>query len=255
MVLKLLTPTEVKAAVSKEETRTSTRINVTRETLTALEKKLSTTEADFEAMLARQQVVWAKEEEEHVKDVVRRQEEIRSLEKQREPLLIPIELEQKRAHDLYVEAEAVLSKAKQKQKDNEDVGEILQQRLDDVEDRADELTSRDAKTAAKEETNRNREKVIGDLSSELQKRWNDFLVYEKTSKDAIQDEKDKLRLRSLGLDAKEESLTNTETYLKNFDRQIKDRYQTLLRTEQRISLTNPHVANDLTHPGREPQAD
>lgn len=82
--MKLLSPKEVRDANQGELTKQILRAKETQEIVDETNLKLAKAEADFNAMLAKNRVIWAKEEEEHSLRLQEMKKELKSLEEQEE---------------------------------------------------------------------------------------------------------------------------------------------------------------------------
>lgn len=165
--MKLLTPAEVKSANEGAIAKTAIRTEATRKELATTETRLNEAEARFDATLANQRVVWAKEQEEKMANIVSLRMEIDRLTRERDQLRIPIELEAKKAHDLYTEAEEALHKANQIRINNEEVSQLLQEKLDTLTERETNLEEREQKLSIKEKAVLAHQDTITKLSQEL----------------------------------------------------------------------------------------
>ena len=160
MTLKLLTPTEIKTANEAERVKDISRIESARNALKKVQQQLNETEAKFQLSLAGQQKRWAKEEEEATIRLNNLQTEMKVLEKQREELLVPIEDEKKKAHDLFIEADKIFNEAHRKLNDAHILKEDYEYKLELLQTRLDELSEQDQKLTLREKTVTIREEAV-----------------------------------------------------------------------------------------------
>lgn len=125
--MKLFTAAEIKSARAKEEARDLARIEGLREALSVAQTKLNDLHDKFNADLARQRVIWAKEEEEHEKRIATLKAEIILLLKEKG--VVPIE-------------------SGEQNLDN--VSNLLMERLDEVGEREVNVLEREKKVELRE---------------------------------------------------------------------------------------------------------
>jgi len=171
---KLLTPAELKSARDADVARDRSRIDATKKALGTLETQLNDAEAKFQMTLANQGVKWAKAEEEAMHRIDALKREIADLEKQREALRIPMADEEKRAHDLFKQAEDVYAQATKTKQEaealklgNDITSEMLTSRLDDLTGREVDLLHRQEKLDVREQGLSMERENIKKLSQEL----------------------------------------------------------------------------------------
>lgn len=177
--MKLLTPTEIKQSSESERTKDIARTTSVKSTLAKAQAELDEVNAKFELALANQQIRWAKEEEEAIKTIASLNEELKTLYKQREVLLIPIDEDRNKAHTLFKEAEKVLEEAKGKDREVnllkthwEDMSDLLTSRLDELSDREENLNEREQHIVIREDAIKAEREQIRQLSSELSNKLN-----------------------------------------------------------------------------------
>lgn len=148
--MKILSPSEVKQANEAERVRDITRTESTKTALTKVQQQLDEVEAKFELALSNQRIRWSKEEEEATTKVLKLTEEVKKLEEQKRLALIPIENEKQLAHNLFIQAEAIISDAKSSAKEAEQQRLNHQKLSDTLQERLDELTDREVDVARRE---------------------------------------------------------------------------------------------------------
>lgn len=144
MALKLLTPQEVKDTVNQETARQALRTKATTEAAQKANMNLAKAEADFASALARHRKEWEQEELEYEKWKADMEAETRRLYDERAKALIPISVEKEKVDNLYKEVGELFTKVKEKEEYVERTQEILEEKLD-------ELGSREADVRAEEE--------------------------------------------------------------------------------------------------------
>ena len=209
------------------------RIEAVRKELDISEKKLNEADARYTALLSKQRVDWAKEKEVHESEIAALKGEIETLKKQREPLLIPIELDKKKAHDLLVEAEQVLSQSRAKKDELADLEEALQAKIDDYTDREEDFKQREAELKVRISTVAEQKASVDKMSKLLTDEWNKFFN-EKEAWYAVKDhENNDLNIRRINLEERERLVAERHIAQNERERGINDKYATLLRTINR----------------------
>lgn len=151
------------------------RTKATREALADAQKELANVEASFQFALATQKVKWAREEQETTSKIEALHKELADLEKQKIDALIPIEVLAKNAHNLMEEAERALAKAEEKQRQNDNQGELLEEKIDGITEKEEELAQREAKLVVKEKAVEAQSEMVKNLSADLTKKVEEFL--------------------------------------------------------------------------------
>lgn len=198
-------------------------------------KELANAEADFKGTLVRQRFQWAQGEEEHTKRTHEMDVEITALEKRKEQALIPIEIYSRQADEKMSEALECLDTAKARELEAEELGEKLQDKLDDVGQQEQDLNKREAKIILRTLNIEQQEKRIQDNSTLISQRWSELIEFQKQSDKDISNQKEELILKERTLLAKEESLNRTEESLRVWDIRLKDERDTLGRAFKRLS--------------------
>lgn len=168
--MKLLSQTEIKQRKDAEIVRDITRLKTTKEALAKSRAELDESNARFEIALANQRRRWIDEESEATK----RLESIEKKIKEQELALIPIAEEREKAHNLFIDAEKVLSRADKMEEELEQSTLLLEEKLDAVSDFEEELKQREIKLQIKEEAVEERSKVVENLSKELTVKMTEF---------------------------------------------------------------------------------
>lgn len=174
MVMKLMTPTEVKTSREAELKKDIMRTQGVKSALNKVNEQLTDTEARFEVALANQRVRWTKEEVEASDRLMKVLAEIKEKEVERDNLLIPIEAKRKMADDMFKNADKVLAELTDKehtlnQRDEylAQIEEQLNTKLDEYSEKEQELSDREQRVVIREESAKMERENIRKLSKEL----------------------------------------------------------------------------------------
>lgn len=130
--MKLLTPQANKELGSQEQIRTLMRTQELEKAAQKARINLADAEADFQATLARNRLQWATEEREHSQRIAEMTVEVKALEKRRETALKPVNQLEQEARARLQEAIDYEAKVKEREEHVEAWAEILQDQLDAV---------------------------------------------------------------------------------------------------------------------------
>lgn len=232
--MKVLDPKQIKQGKELENQRDASRTEDTRKALSSVQSKLDDAEARFDVALKNQRVRWESEEKEATDKIFSLQTEVRSLEIERKSLLIPIDAEADRAHNLLKEAEKALSDAEKTKSDNEAVSELLQEKLDDVSSR--ELDAKDEETRldTRDKLVKDHELKVSALSKDLSAKWEEFFAQKSISEAESKKKQREFELREMAIKNREDSIDAKNMVVVEKERLVNDRYATLLRTEKRL---------------------
>jgi len=172
--MKILSASEIKQATESERVKEIARTESTRTALAKVQSQLDEAEAKFEVALANQRSRWANEEEVATRKVLTLAKEIQDLEEKKRLALFPIEQEKEKAHNLFIQAEAVIADAKLSAKEAEkhrlhhqELSDILQSKLDDLSDKENEVEEREKAVSLREQSLLIERETIKKLSEEL----------------------------------------------------------------------------------------
>lgn len=137
--MKLLSPQQVRDAKATELTRELLRSKETETVIANVQKRMLQAEKDFNDTLARNRNIWAKEEEEHLIRLKQMEREIQILEEKKRNAMIPIDVYKEQSNVLMRDAKNAMSIVKEAQERAEKTQELLENKLDEVNDRQDVL--------------------------------------------------------------------------------------------------------------------
>ena len=234
MPVKLLSPQQVKDAKSSDLARELLRAGEINEAVDKARKSLANAEADFAQMIAGQRARWAREEKEHADMVEKNGTEIRELEARRSRALEPVNELHSRAEAKMKEAQDIYDFAVKKVSDNERLAEILQDKLDMVGQREqDVVRAEQAITVSKQNIEMEQDLILRRNATLIQVK--DDFEANKTARTAdMRERENALILKERTLQAKAVRLENTEKELIAFKTKLDDERGVLDREIIRI---------------------
>lgn len=130
--MKLLSPTAHNTASKDQQLRTIIRNQELDKAAKEARIELANAESEYQTALARNRKNWALEEQEHEERVKERNIEIDRLEAKRLNAMIPINILKESAEEQLAEAETYVASIRKREEDNEILAEQLQNKLDEV---------------------------------------------------------------------------------------------------------------------------
>lgn len=165
--MKLLSVKELSEKRESERLKDIERTRLVKEQLNSVTKSLEEAEAKFNLALANQHIRWKQAEEEAIKRIEDLNKEIKELELKKESILVPIEEREKKSYDLITEAEKTFNKALEKQKYNDEITVLLEEKLDSLHEFEINLEEREKTLQVKEKANEEQRLIIKNLSDSL----------------------------------------------------------------------------------------
>ena len=165
--MQLLSVKELSNKRESESLKDIERTKLTKEQLNFVTKSLEDAEAKFNLALANQHIRWKQEEEEAVKRIEELNKEIKELEVKKTSILVPIEEREKKSYDLLIEAEKTFNEALGKQKYNDEITILLEEKLDSLHELETSLEEREKVLQVKEKANEDQRLIIKNLSDGL----------------------------------------------------------------------------------------
>ena len=214
--MQLLKPQENKDLKSAQDLRNIIR---TQEILKAEQDarlKLANAEADFNNTLAKNRDKWAKEEETHSTRVREMNTEIENLELQKLNTLVPFNILKEGVYADMSDAEAYLKKLRDREEYNDDLTERLQDKLDDVGAREQDLKQKILEVSIREDGLQRQSQNTNIATEKLNNELMAFAVYKKENEDL-------LLQRRLIADRTDEGLVMRELELNKKTKEVNDR--------------------------------
>ncbi len=232
--MKLFSTEEIKSSKATELARDIRRTSEIKEALDKARTELNDANAEFDSVLANQRVKWAKEQESAMVVIKDLQMEIDQLQRVRQQLLIPIDLEKKRADNIVIEANVLMTAAIDKQKYADEMAEKLQDHLDEVGEKDEALEQREKRLFVKEEGLKEQAKITKQNSEQVTLQMQTFISEMEAKENNFNTRKRQLDLLEVNIIARDKINSERERYLNERERQINDKYETLLRTQKRL---------------------
>lgn len=211
--MKLLLPTENKDLREQENVRQILR---TQELETAAKEariKLADSQSDFNNTLALNRQKWALEEEEHLKRVNERKTEIDALEAKRMNAMMPIDILKASAEEQLIDAENYAKSVREREEYAEELTEKLQDRLDEVGQREQDVSRKTKELEIREIgiENQSQSTIAGikKLSADLA----DFLALKTQQEKELRERSNSISLQEKELTDKQFKLDNLQTTL------------------------------------------
>ncbi len=233
--MKLLTPQATKEGQGSQLAREALRVKEMATVTDKARKDMANAQAEFQTALAKNRNLWADEEADHNKRVLEMLAEIKQLNKLREQALIPIEAVKEDAAKLMVDARIYLAKAKKQTEDLELTTELLQDKLDAVGQKEQDLKAVEQRQLSREVGIKLQTEQIHERVRQLNRETLDFGLTRTKAEQDINERKTALVLWDRTLVAKEETLKNTEKELIVLRKQLDDQRATLERAFKRLS--------------------
>ncbi len=227
--MKLMSPSVVKDTRQNELRQQLLRAKEVDEITNTINIRRAKSEVEFNESLARNRAKWALEEEEHAKRVKDMESEVKVLESQKQHALIPIHLYKKKADELMAEAEAVMEKVQEKERNVDATMELLETKLTDVGDREIAVAKEESRqTVAKLGIESQQEEVKVNIQKSMDAIYN-FNIYRLKEEENLSERKKEVALAEISFKAKTDKYKRDLEALKIFDIQLKDERATLDR--------------------------
>jgi hypothetical protein len=233
--MKLLEPQQLRDQKEADRVRDLMRTKEMADAATKIRKELANAEADFKLMLSRNNHKWALELEAKEEELKALEREVAALENRKAQALIPIDLYKKQADELMVLAKSVMEEAKTKAQENEDLAELLEDKLDKAGQSFQDNIALRAKLEQREAGIVLQGQQVVEGNKALNKRINEFAVARLAAEKDIDERKTVLTLWDRTLVAKEEKLNNRTKELEVWAKQLVDQRETLERAMKRLS--------------------
>lgn len=240
--MKLLLPNENKDLREQENVRQILRTQELEKAAREARLKLADSQADFNNTLALNRQKWALEEEEHRQRVNERKAEIDALEAKRMNAMIPIDIIKASAEEQLADAEHYAKSVREREEYAEDLAEKLQDKLDEVGQREQDVNQKTRELEIREIGIENQsqstitgiKKLSADLAEFLAfktKSETEIAVMQKT----IEIQEKHLENKTIELDKLQKSLNDQAVRLQD-ERGVLDRaYKEVQRMKQSLS--------------------
>jgi hypothetical protein len=232
--MKLFSPPENDAKKQSEVARDVARIEILREEIVKAQKELGETKAKFDLTMAEQRQFWAKEEQEHLVKIDKLSKEVKVLEERQRVSLFPIAAAERKAYDYLEKSKQTLLDSQLQKEKNEELEELLQDKIDSLTDRETDVTHREEKAKVNEANLDYQRLQVKALTEDLSKKWSEFYAAS-TDKDREFGEHNRLiEIHRKDLDRREDMLLEAQLILKDEQLKVQSDRQTLKAAFQEL---------------------
>lgn len=232
--MKLLSPFQSQEKQQTEVTRKLLRVQEVEELAKRANERLARAESDFNSVLAKNQLRWLQEEEDHQKMVKEMADEVEILENRKKQALIPIEIYKKEADDLLLEARKIVLRSKEKEENNDILAERLEEKLTEVADREISLKLQEQQLESKKLGISSQQETLKKSVAKLSEEMIAFHEKQKAEEASLLERKKEISLAEINFSAKREKYARDLEALITWDKQLKDERATLERAFARL---------------------
>ncbi len=227
--MKLLSPQTLKQAKNDEQALLIIRIGELRKLETQLRQNTSKAEADFKKTLADNLAVWEQEFERHQLLKKQMKAEIDDLTAKKMNALIPVGIISKATERRLDDAEKYIQELRQRKEDNEELREKLEDRLDEVGAREQDIIAREQKSEVREIGLTKQEELVKEGNERLSQELTKFLAKKEAEEKDLDERKTAVSLRERSVESKEELQKRTDLALNSLALRLEDERRTLDR--------------------------
>ena len=177
--------------------------------------------------------MWAKEYEEHQKEVLSMKKEIEKLQEKKLQALIPIEIYKAEADRKMKIVQEGLENVQKKEDAVEEMKDILEDKLDEVGEKMVNLSGRERSLQLKELSAKQQESVLISNNKKLTQQMLEFVNQREQALKDIDSRMTAVLLKERTLEERADSLKRTEKSLEVWAKQLKDRQETFERSVKR----------------------
>lgn len=175
--MKLLTPSQTKDLKDQQIMRGIIRTQELDKAENEARRNLANAEADFFATLARHREQWALEEEAHHQRVIEQQAELAALEVQKLNALIPFKILKDGTLERLGDAEAYLKQLQDREERNDDLAELLEDKLDATGVKEQDLLKWEQKLVIQQDNVDRQTKATTTAANLLSEQVAEFMAY------------------------------------------------------------------------------
>ena len=240
--MKLLTPQEVKDTKAKELARDILRVKETTDVVLKTRQRLAEAESDFNKTLAKNREKWAEEEESHFKRVKDMESEIDVLEAKKLNALIPLGILKEGTYDKMEDAVNFLTQLRQREKTLDDSVELLENRLDEVGEKEQNLKQLENRLFLREEGIKRQEENIRINNELLTNQLAEFATTKLKAENNITERITAVILKERSVDAKDELNKRNIKALEDKERALIDERETLARAWKELERMKGQIS-------------
>ena len=226
-MIKLFSPAENDSKKQSETARDVARIEILRGEIVKAQKELGEVKSKFDVTMAEQRQFWAKEEQEHLIKINSLTKEVLVLEERQKTALFPIAPIERKAYDNLEKSKQTLLESKLQKEKNDELEELLQDKIDSLSERETELDKREKKIQVSETSLDYQRIQVGALTNDLSRKWSEF-YNTSTEKDREFGEHNRsIEIHRKDLDHREDVLLEAQLKLKDEQEKVVSDRQTL----------------------------
>lgn len=213
--MKLFTIQENDAKKQSEIARDVARVETLRKEIIEAQNELGTIKSKFDLTMAEQRKFWAEEEEKHLVKIEKLQKEVVALEERQKVAHFPIAPAERKAYDNLEKSKQTLLEANLQKAKNEELEELLHEKIDNLSETETNLKEREAKIKVSE-TNLDYQRLqVKALTDDLSKKWSEFYVVSSEKDKEIGEQKRLIEIHRKDLDRREDELLESQLRLKD----------------------------------------
>jgi predicted nucleic acid-binding Zn-ribbon protein len=232
--MKLLSPQQNRASKEAENVREMARTQEIQKAAQKARLELSKAEADFKENLSKFKEVWALEEKNHSDRIKEMSKEVDQLEKRKQQALIPISIYKESANKVMQEARQLYDEARQKDEEIAKLREKLEDKLDAVGEREQDMAELGQKLALQRVSIENEGIILAEKTKGLNEQIVAFLAKAESREKELKDRETKIVLQEQTIKAERDSLKRTEKGLEEWAIRLADERGTLERERKRM---------------------
>jgi len=232
--MKLLTPKEHTDLRGQELSRELLRTQEIKNLAKREESNLAKAQMEFSQMMAGQQARWAMEEDEHTKRKLEMQREIDKMEQQKLNALVPFDILKVGTDEKMEETATFIAKLRIREENVEDLTERLQDKLDEVGEKEQDLKKLDRKLQFERIGIENQKQTTSDNAKALSEEMKSFAIKRAEEEKDIKERKEALFLQDTNLNALQGRLEAKERELDKFAIRLRDERGVLDRAFQEV---------------------
>lgn len=237
--MKLLSPSIRKDTEESERQLGLLRMQEQQKEANRIRKELANAEADFKAVLAKNRTQWAKEEQDHEDRIMEMKKEVAELEDRKAQALIPVKMYEAQAHQYLEQAQEALKTAHRREKDADALNDLLQDKLDAVGQKEQDLSLLEATLTARQAGIEQQTEQVQDGVKSLNKEMQGFARLKEAIEADLREKRIALTLKERSLSAKEKKLERKEESLTALATQLEDERGTLDRAWKELKKLSP----------------
>ncbi len=233
--MKLLSFSATKDTQQEEISRKIARIQEIEKLATEANARLARAESDFSDALARSKETWAIHIDEQQRVNNQLESETIALENRKKQALIPISMYKQEADKIMEEAKEIVARATAKELDVDYLHEKLEDKLTEVADRLNILSDGEKRLEVAKRGIQSQQEAVQIGTKQLSEQMLTFYNLQEKQEQDLNVRKKEVAMAEINFNAKLEKYQRDLDALKIWDRQLKDKEETLARAMKRLT--------------------